>query len=383
MRIAMITADYLPDVGGIASHVVELSKALVGDGHDVRVWFWDPHDRETVSTDTVPTERLYPQPYRLGPSVIRQSRGLAATLRAKIAQWRPEILHVHTMAPLSLAMRWLGSSEDYRRIFTNHSSGYLNLVKTWPGRRRARFYCGAFDGLLAPSQQLLDESMILGIPSGRCAYIANAVDPEKFAPADRTVARAELGLDPSRPVILSTRRFAVKNGVRYLAEALGLIRQAIPDVLCVFCGDACDEQEWHAVQAIVEGRKLSDCVRFEGAVPNDRIRRYLAACDVVVLPSLMEATSISGLEAMSAARPLVGTRVGGIPDLIVDGRTGVLVEPRDVVGLAEAIVRVLRDCDREAMGQAARHRVLEEFTWQRVAERTLEFYRGILDKRPK
>jgi glycosyltransferase involved in cell wall biosynthesis len=122
---------------------------------------------------------------------------------------------------------------------------------------------------------------------------------------------------------------------------------------------------------------LEDYVRFEGSVPNEQIKSYLDACDIVVLPSLLEATSISGLEAMAASKPIVGTRVGGIPDLIEDGLTGSLAEPADSLSLAQCILRLLKDYDLEKMGRAARKRVLDRFTWKRTAERTIQFYERI------
>ena len=107
---------------------------------------------------------------------------------------------------------------------------------------------------------------------------------------------------------------------------------------------------------------------FTGAVPNDRMPEYYAASDVVALPSLKEATSIAGLEAMASARPLVGTNVGGIPQIVKDGDSGILVPAKDPEKLADAIVRLLdNDSARAAIGERARQRA-KLFDWRTIAQ---------------
>jgi glycosyltransferase involved in cell wall biosynthesis len=127
---------------------------------------------------------------------------------------------------------------------------------------------------------------------------------------------------------------------------------------------------------------LREKVKFTGNVPNSTMPRFYAASDVAVLPSLMEATSISGLEAMSAGLPLIGTNIGGIPEIIEHERSGILIEPRSAEQLAAQIVRLLTDGnERRRLGAAARARVEEHFSWDVIAGRTVEVYRKVLVKR--
>jgi len=106
---------------------------------------------------------------------------------------------------------------------------------------------------------------------------------------------------------------------------------------------------------------------------------WYAAADVVVLPSLKEATSIAGLEAMACGRPLVGTSVGGIPYLVDDDKTGLLVEPRNPSQLADALVRVLTDdAARREMEIAARKKAVEQFSWARIAGTVQSIYKKTL-----
>lgn len=383
MRIAIVTDDYLPNIGGLAAHVVELSRALVAANHDVTVWTWWLGDQQPGEVEGVRTLKLPVKGDTRWPAAIRLSCQLATCMREHIEREKIEILHVHSMAPLSLSCRWLGSSRSYRRIFTNHTSGYLALVQTWLGRRKAKFYCGGFDGLLAPSEELLEKSRLLGLGESRCRYIPNGVDPDKFKPGDKRLARESLGLPSDRLILLATRRIVAKTGLRYLAMALRRIQESIPSVLCVFCGSEDHAEEVNAVKGAIANAGLQNNVRFEGAVPNNRINVYLDAADIVVLPSLMEATSISGLEAMSAGKPIVGTRVGGIPALIEEGRTGILVEPYDEQSLADGILRLVNNHDFKEFGRRARERVLKEFNWQQVAVRTVAFYNEIWERGPR
>ena len=114
-----------------------------------------------------------------------------------------------------------------------------------------------------------------------------------------------------------------------------------------------------------------------GAMNHDEIIPYYSAADFSILPSLMEATSISGLEAMASSLPLVGTRVGGIPDLIEEGKNGLLCRPADEEDLAEKIGALL-EADLRALGAHSRHLVENNFAWPQIARRTVQAYESVL-----
>ena len=118
---------------------------------------------------------------------------------------------------------------------------------------------------------------------------------------------------------------------------------------------------------------LSDRVLFLGSVPNAEMPEVYNAADIAVLPSHMEATSIGGLEAMACGVSLVGTAVGGIPDLITEGVTGRLVRARDPEALATGIRYLIKNPERSrAFGVAARQKVVSQFSWPQIARRTLK-----------
>jgi glycosyltransferase involved in cell wall biosynthesis len=379
MKVAMLTSDYLPSIGGIASHIYELSNAMIQKGHEVEIWLWNKKRIDLASEEMgdVPIRLLDISGSQSKQKGLGVSFRLAASVRRNLQLFSPDILHVHTLNPLMLSMRWAKSRFDGRIVWTNHSSRYLRRIHSPFWRLKMKIYSSSFDGLLAPSQELLEKSSVLNIKSFRSRYIPNGVDISKFKCTDKLEARRLLGLPEDRLILLSTRRFSPKNGIPYLVRALGKIRKEIPEVLCVFCGNLSTAKDWPAVENIIREKNLANSVRMEGSVPNTKINDYLNAADVVILPSLIEATSISGLEAMATERPLVGTDVGGIPELIDDGKTGILVKPADVDSLAEGVLKLIKSNELDVMGANARKKVLAEFTWQRIAEKVLLYYKEL------
>jgi glycosyltransferase involved in cell wall biosynthesis len=203
------------------------------------------------------------------------------------------------------------------------------------------------------------------------------VDEKKFVPGriGRAEARSQLGLREDDFVVLLARRFEAKNGLRYFARALGPILASVPNAIALFCGPDYDGIELSATQGILAESRAGRRARFEGSVPNSEMFRYYAAADISVLPSLIEATSIAALESMASGVPVVATSVGGLPQLIDDGRTGILVPPRNPAALAEAVVRLWRDdALRESLAVSAIDLVHHQFAWERIAQLTEEQY---------
>jgi glycosyltransferase involved in cell wall biosynthesis len=180
-------------------------------------------------------------------------------------------------------------------------------------------------------------------------------------------------------VLMTTRRFAHKNGLRYLVEAMPAILHSVPHIRLVMVGGPADDLEWDYVSTKIEELGLESSVTRLGAQPNERVSSLLNEADIFCVPSLMEATSISALEAMANARPIVATNVGGIPELIDHNVHGLLVPPRDTDALASAVITLaLDETKRETVRQAAAARVAEEFDWSRIALATAREYRSAM-----
>ena len=261
-------------------------------------------------------------------------------------------------------------------VHTAHESLFLTMAEQPQYQRRLRFVVSNLDGLIGPSNELVAAACAFGIPADRSIFLPNGVDAEKFSPGVKGIIREQFALGESTQIVLCPRRLVPKNGVNYLIESVPRILQAHPETVFVIVGEG---PERASLETQTAQLKIQDKVIFAGGISNDEIDRYYADADLVVLPSLKEATSISALEAMSCGKPVVASDVGGLPYLVEDGVTGRLVAPSDSVALAGAIIELLDSPSRRsAMGREARARVLRELTWDHIARRTTEFYSRVL-----
>ena len=203
-----------------------------------------------------------------------------------------------------------------------------------------------------------------------------------------------LGIDPDRPTVVFVGRITRQKGLFHLLRAC---EQLPEDVQVILCAGAPDTPEIKAeVDGLVSGlqAKRTGVILIEEMLPRRELQAVLGASDVFVCPSVYEPLGIVNLEAMAMSLPVVGSATGGIPDVIVDGETGLLVpieqlqdgtgtpiDPdRFVADLAERLTDLVTDRDKaRRMGVAARTRVEEHFSWSAIAERTMEVYRWALD----
>ncbi len=361
MKLGLACVDFYPNVGGIAAHVLELGRALVRLGHEVHIFTVPIQDQteSQSSLDGMTVHRIAVHPKLPFYSWITHRYLLQAVRQLNI-----EVLHVHGIRPLAASRRL-----PVPVVFTNHSSGFLKRVAK--GARQQRRISNRMTHLchvLAPSRELADKSREVGF-TGPVDYIPNGVDIAKFQ-SGPSECRSEWQVPVNTPVMLLARRLVEKNGVTVFAKALTHLAD-LPWVT-VFAGDG---SERASVEQILERGGIADRCRLLGNVPNSKMLPIYRATDISVLPSFMEATSITGLESMATALPLVGTNVGGIPELIRSDETGLLVPPGNPIALANALRSLLVDRDmRLRMGQAGRQRAVDHFSWDSIAAQTAEIY---------
>ena len=361
MNIGLVSVDFYPHVGGIAAHVLELGRALVSAGHVVHV-FTVPIGTEPVGTQSLDGMTVH----RLGTSLIKPiyTWNTHRTLRSAIDAHNLDVVHVHGLRPLE-ATRNL----TVPVIFTNHSSGFLKRLERGPAqRRRVAKRMTHVAHVLAPSRELAERTKEVGF-SGPVDYIPNAVDTDRYQPGPSSY-RTAWNVPDASPVLLLARRLVEKNGVVVFAQCL----QYLSDLpwTAIFAGDG---EERGKVESILSRHHLSDRCRLLGNVASTTMPEIYRSADISVLPSFMEATSITGLESMASSLPLVGTMVGGIPELVNDQETGLLVPPGNPEALAAAIRKLLIDGDlRHQYGRAGRQRVIDHFSWKAMALRTSEIY---------
>ncbi|UCC68731.1 MAG: glycosyltransferase family 4 protein [Armatimonadota bacterium] len=373
MRVLMFTTDYLPNVGGVATHVFELAGAIREAGHEVLVVTNVPGSEDDGGNGTPPVLRVSEHVRGIPVARGRRLQFLINMARPMIKDLRHyDLVHFHTVDALSRALCsiWRGPP----MVATNHTSMFVADAGQPHRALRWRRFFEHMHGIIAPSKELADLTIALGCGAQKVRYIPNGVDARTFHPGvPGVLCRDSHGIGPHEPLLLCPRRLVEKNGCVYLARAMGEIVRQIPSARVLFAGDG---PESAPIEQALRAAGCLDRAVFAQSVPNAEMPAYYAAADVVVVPSLVEATSISVLEAMATARPVVATRVGGLPALVEHGRTGYLVRPRDEGELASRICDLLADGERRArLGESARQRVLESFTWNRVAELTVDAYR--------
>lgn len=366
MRIGLVAADFWPNVGGVAAHVVELGKALAAQGHEVHVLTRPIADERAAQSELFGMQVHRPSLVQLRPfSNLLLNRWLKSFLKRQPL----DVLHVHGLRPLPATRRL-----PIPVVFTNHTSGFLQRMERGPAaRQRVARWLDHVSEVLAPSEELAAATRRLNIDSP-VQYIPNGVDVSRFQPG-ASALRESLNISPDEIVVLLARRLVEKNGVCVFAEAVA--RFVRPGVRVLFAGDG-DERS--KVEQILKTSNCFDSAIFLGNVPNSQMPDIYRAADISVLPSFLEATSITGLESMATGLPLVGTRVGGIPALIDHERTGLLVERGSPVELAGAIRRLIANAGlRASFGEAARLRAAAEFSWDSIASRTADCYSRAID----
>ena len=359
MRLAFVSSNRIPGVGGLSSYVESLAPAVRRHGHDVSV---------VSLADAKPGwVRWFVERPGYAFDYLGAGLGLRWTYPRVEALLARRLRRLHARAPLDVVMpqdpvafRAVERAFPTRRptvVGTLH--GYLvyeHLAdKTLrAGRTEARlwakeraYYTGA-DLLIAVDTRLRDHAVAYGAPATRVRVMKNFVDTEWFSPAPPAGDRW-----PGRWIVLCPRRLVAKNGVVFAARAAALLEA--PHHL-VIAGDGPDRPNVEA--------SLPKNAEILGYVPHDQLPDLMRRADVVVVPSVHEkgveeATSVSAIEAMATGRPVVVCAVGGLRELVDDGTNGLVVPERDPAALADAIRRLTAEPElaRRLAAQARRDAV--------------------------
>ena len=297
-----------------------------------------------------------------------------------LARERIEIVHAHGQ-DASIVAAAVRSLSHFVLVITRHVME--EPAATWRQRLRARLACAAFrraDAVVAVSDAAARHLAGLArIPLEAVRVLPNGIDVAAFdgaGPELRAAARRALAVSPDDALVLVPAVLREGKGHDVLLEAVPALLARVPSARVMVAGGGERERELRD-----RARPLGEAVRFLG--PREDMRELLAACDVVALPSLAEALPTALMEAAAAGRPVVATRVGGVPEVVDDGRSGILVPPRDPDALAEALAALLADPARaRACGDHGRRLARQRFGIERQVERTLALWRGLTVARP-
>jgi glycosyltransferase involved in cell wall biosynthesis len=377
MRILMVVR---PAAGGMNAQVLALSHGLIAAGHVVEIAA--PATSDTIASARANGITVHEVPI-VGPLHPWHDPRAVGALRRIVAHGDFDVVHAHGFKAglLGRLATSLAGSRPFIVTAHNHvvrreeTSGFAK----WRTSRVERALTGGVAHYIAVSESIkLELIEDIGLSADRITTIRNGVAPDAFLiEQDRAACRATFGIPPGAPTLGLAARFAAQKGIRHLIAALPDVRRAVPGALLVLGGSGPLESELREQAAALE---VSSAIRWVGHV--DDVPAFLANLDVYTLPSGTEGLSLALVEAALAGVPTVATNVGGVPEIIVADKTGLLVPFADPPALARAIVRLLEDRALASdLAAAARERSLVEFDPERMIDRTIAVYESVLSPR--
>ncbi len=396
MKVALLTREYPPNVyGGAGVHVEYLARELAHSA-DVTVHCWGEDRPAVAGGPTVVAHRPWqalagPEPY----AAALEAFSIDLTMAAGVAG--AELVHSHTWYA-NLGGHLAKLVHGIPHVATVHS---LEPMRPWKQEQLGGGYAlssfaertalEAADAIVAVSAAHLAEILTCypAVDPARTSVSYNGIDAEEYRPDRGTDVLDRHGIDPARPSVVFVGRITRQKGLEHLLEAAPAID---PDAQLVLCAGAPDTPEIAletAVRMDAVRQSRGNVIWIEEMLPKPDVIQILSHATVFACPSVYEPMGIVNLEAMACEAAVVATAVGGIPEVVEDGVTGLLVPyearadgtgtPADpaalAAGLAARINELLADQPRaEAMGLAGRARAVERFGWDVAAAATLALY---------
>jgi alpha-maltose-1-phosphate synthase len=373
LRVGLLTREYPPEVyGGAGVHVEYLARELARLV-DVTV-HCQGADRPTAVAHR-PWERL------AGSNPALQT--LSTDLSMVAALDSVDLVHSHTWYA-NQAGHLASLLYDVPHVMTMHS---LEPLRPWKAEQLGGGYrlsswaerdaVQSATAVIAVSEGMRADLLEAypAVDAGRVRVIHNGIDAQEYAPDPGTDVLERHGVDPQRPSVVFVGRITRQKGVPVLLHAAADLDPGVQLVLCAGQPDTPELGE--EVTRLVEElqRTRQGVIWIQGMLERREVIQLLSHATVFVCPSVYEPLGIVNLEAMACGSAVVASKVGGIPEVVVDGETGLLVPPDDPASLAVALNELARDPERAAaMGRAGRERAVAEFDWSTIAARTAELY---------
>jgi starch synthase len=373
LRVALMTREYPPEVyGGAGVHVTYLARELA-PLVDLTV-----HCQGADRPDAVAH-----RPWDLLADANQALQVVSTDLSMAAATGSAQLVHSHTWYA-NLAGHLAAMLYGIPHVMTMHS---LEALRPWKAEQLGGGYtvsswCERTSAASAAAVVAVSDGMKVDIlaaypeiPAERVRVIRNGIDTDEYRPDPQTGVLARYGVDPGRPYVIFVGRITRQKGVPVLLRAASRL---IGDAQLVLLAGAADTPEQLAeVTELVDGLRASrsGVIWIPEMLPKPEVIQLLTHATVFACPSIYEPLGIVNLEAMACGTAVVGSRTGGIPEVVADDETGLLVPVGEPEPLADALNVLLRDPDRaEAMGQAGRKRAVSEFGWPAIAAQTADLY---------
>jgi alpha-maltose-1-phosphate synthase len=372
LRVAMLTREYPPEIyGGAGVHVDYLSRELD------RLVDLTVHCQGSDRPGAVAH-----QPWDRLAGANPALRTISADLSMTAAVAGADLVHSHTWYA-NLAGHLATLLYGVPHVVTTHS---LEPLRPWKAEQLGGGYAlsswcervaiESAAAVVAVSDAMRADLLATypDVPAERVRVIRNGIDPSEYAPDPGTDVLERYGVDPRRPAVVFVGRITRQKGLPVLLRAAARLDPATQLVLCA--GQPDTDGLAAEVTGLVTGLQAARSgVIWLARLPNRAVIQLLTHATVFACPSLYEPLGIVNLEAMACGTAVVASRVGGIPEVVVDGDTGLLVPPGDPAALADALNVLVHDPDLAvAMGSRGRKRALADFGWAAIAAQTAALY---------
>ncbi|EAH0639333.1 glycosyltransferase family 1 protein [Listeria monocytogenes] len=371
-HIVMVSHDFLPNIGGVAVYVYELSKALVARGHRLTVLSkYESFSKEnrTEELDGIRIIRVPIMPIKRIDDNLYNKR-MRQLIKSIEKTEKVDVVHWQTLNKDAKMMQ--GIQVQALEVYTNHLSWFRMLYND-KNYAKIRKLIKEPDVIICPSHEIEQMTEDL-FKQAKIVYLPNGVDEKHFMPDDenRLAVRKQYGISSQETVVVSTNRMEPVKGMSYLIEAIPQILNQYNQVTFLIAGDGSQLGQFEDKLKMYTNN--SGKVIFTGRLTNQEIKNVINAADIYVQPSLMEGCSIAIIEAMSCGKMVIASNVGGNPD-VISKETGLLVPAKSVVALKEAIEYSIKNPDEcKLMGENSRERVENRLNWTVLAREIEQIY---------
>ncbi len=411
MKIVILTNEYPPYIyGGAGVHVEYLTRELAGledKAHTLQVFCFGDQRERSGNLLVEGIDPAFKPPFQ-DPRHQKFMDTLLRNIVMAGSVREADIVHGHTWYT-HLAGGLLKQLVGARLVLTTHS---LEPHRPWKAEQLGTAYRASSwiertayenaDGVIAVSEAMKrDVHELYGVPFEKIRVIHNGIDLNQYKPTPHPGVLVRYQINPNRPFLLFVGRITRQKGIIHLVNAIKYIQPGVQVVLCAGAPDT-EEIGKEMAEKVEQARAESqnEIIWIPQTVPKDDLISLYTHASLFVCPSVYEPFGIINLEAMACQTPVVAAAVGGIPEVVVHGETGLLVpfepwgrkdladhasfEPKDPEqfsrDLASAVNSLLNSPERlQEMGRKSRERVEKFFSWTRIAQQTLEFYRDLLN----
>lgn len=402
MKIALFSNEFPPNIyGGAGVHIDFLSQELAKLGQ-VEVRCFGNQLENSNSMNVIGVQSSLNKMEDDANQHIKMFHNLSKNVEMSQNTLDADVIHCHTWYT-HLAGIFSRELLQVPLILTTHS---LETHRPWKVEQLGNGYFlsrwienhayNTADGIIAVSQQMkVDVIEAYGVAPEKVTVIHNGIDPEFYKPTFDTDLLLEYGINPEIPFVLFVGRITRQKGISQLISAAKYFNKNCQIVLCAGAPDT-EEIARETESLIQELQSQRDgIILISEMLPREKIKVLYSHARVFACPSLYEPFGIINLEAMSCETPVVGSAVGGIPEIIIEGETGYLIELESISrtdfnpknpeefqkNFAEKINLLLEDENLATqMGKAGRERVLDIFSWESIAKTTYNYYEKVISK---